>query len=183
MADTSAMTLIESKTLTAAASSIEFINIPQDGTDLVLLCSLRTTRSGADIEDSVKLEFNNSTSNYSFRQLRGNGSENTPISASASNSLFLQNQNSDSVTANTFSSNSVYVANYTAAVAKSVSVDSVSERDAGFTYQNILAGLWNDTTAISSIKLTANVGPNLTAGCTVSLYKVTKGTDGLVSVS
>jgi len=37
------MKLIESKTLASAAAFIEFTSIPQDATDLVVLCNIRLT--------------------------------------------------------------------------------------------------------------------------------------------
>jgi hypothetical protein len=46
----------------------------------------------------------------------------------------------------------------------------------------LTAGLWNDTTAITSLTLVPAAG-SFIAGSTVSLYKVTKGSDGIVTTS
>jgi len=64
-------TLIEAKTLGSNTANVTFSSIPQTYTDLLLKTSLRYTGSSAD---SVKMLFNNSSSNYNFKYLEGNGS-------------------------------------------------------------------------------------------------------------
>ena len=46
-----------------------------------------------------------------------------------------------------------------------------------------MAGLFSNTSPITSITLTSQSGENLVVGSTVSLYKITKGSDGIVTVS
>jgi hypothetical protein len=87
----------------------------------------------------------------------------------------------NTATSNTFGSMQVYLPNYTSSSAKSASTDSVSENNDTRAIQEINAFLWNDTAAITSLKIDAP--SNLMAGSTISLYKITKGSDGLVTVS
>ena len=119
---------------------------------------------------------NGSTSNLSFRFLRGNGSNATsegltrfPLPAATS-------------TSNTFGNGSVYFPNYAGATNKSFSVDAVTENNSTEAFQAIKAGLWSDTTAISSLTFTVASG-DLVIGTTISLYKITKGSDGIVTTS
>ena len=62
-------TLIETKTLASAAASIEFTEIPQDGTDLVAVISARNSTT-----QSVGLiSFNGNNNGLTFRDLLGSG--------------------------------------------------------------------------------------------------------------
>jgi hypothetical protein len=175
------MTLIETKTLGAAAASIEFTSIPQDGTDLVLLMSGRTTRTNA--LDWIQMEFNTITSDYSMRGLFGNGSATGSFTETK---IFLP-IGGNTATANTFGNSTFYIPNYTGSTNKSVSGDGVSENNAtgvNSVSDYIIAGLWSNTAAITSIKLFPfTAAEDFVAGSTVSLYKVTKGSDGIVTTS
>jgi hypothetical protein len=167
------MKLIESKTLGTAQASIEFTSIPQDGTDLVALVSPRSDGVGS----GITLTFNTGGT-YSRRRLYGTGSG--VASDTAADELFLSN---NGTTANTFGNSIVYIPNYTGSTAKSFSVDSVTENNATAAFQMIVAGLWSETGAITSVKFTAAGGANFVAGTIISLYKVTKGSDGIVTTS
>jgi hypothetical protein len=174
------MKLIESKTLASAAASIEFTSIPQDGTDLVILASVRSDR--AETTDDASLTFNGSSTNYSTRSLRGTGSgADSDNFAGITNRIGRLDFPAASYTSNTFGNFSIVIANYSGATAKSVSVDLVTENNATESIQRINAALWNDTAAITSI-LFDPIG-NFVAGSIISLYKVTKGSDGIVTTS
>jgi hypothetical protein len=174
------MTLIETKTLVSAASSIEFTSIPQDGTDLYFLFALRSTKSGTDWEN-IELAFNGSSSNFTFRILRGTGA----VASSTSGSTpFLGYMAWDGTTANTFGNGQLYIPNYAGSTNKSFSADVVYEQNAATTAWQVLnAGLWSNTAAITSVTFNHPAGGNLAIGCTISLYKITKGSDGIVTTS
>jgi hypothetical protein len=166
------MKLIETKTLGTAAASIEFTSIPQDGTDLVLFVSGRSSVSSADLYIAF-----NTGGTYSVRYLLGNGS--TVSSAAQSNGQIGILTNA---TSNTFNSTQVYIPNYTSATPKSFSVEDVSENNGTTAYQSLWAGVWTGTASITSVLFSLSSG-NLAVGSTISLYKITKGTDGIVVVS
>jgi hypothetical protein len=151
------------------SSTISFTSIPSTYTDLVLLTSIRTSRADA-IEDSVKIEFNGITTGYSRRSVRGDGTFTTSLNAS--DALFLQNQNTSTTTANTFTNASTYIPNYAGSQNKSLSVDSAMENNATTAYANLVAGLWSNTAAITSILLTPNVGLTFLQHTTAYLYGV-----------
>ena len=65
---------------------------------------------------------------------------------------------------------------------ESVSVDSVQENNATEAYQTIVAGLWNDTSAITSMVI-GNFGGGFAEHSSASLYGITAGSDGIVAVS
>jgi hypothetical protein len=167
------MKLIESKTLASAAASIEFTSIPQDSTDLVVLFSGRAT---LDVSMG-QLSFNTGGT-YTRRYLLGNGS-----SASSGTLGYDFAIVASARTANTFSNTAIYIPNYSGATAKSYSSDSVGESNETLSFATLVAGLWSGTAAITSINLYPEAGGNWAIGTTASLYKITKGSDGIVTTS
>jgi hypothetical protein len=167
------MKLIESKTLGTAQSTIVFTSIPQDGTDLVALLSLRNSEG----TNTATIAFNTGGT-YSNRWLNGTGS-----SVNSGDAQIDYVANSGLFTASTFGNSSIYIPNYTGSTAKSFSSDGVSENNATAANQLIIAGLWSGTDAITSITFTSGGGGNFAIGSTISLYKITKGSDGIVTTS
>jgi hypothetical protein len=177
------MTLIETKTLGTAAASIEFTSIPQDATDLLVTMSVRSTRNVGNVSD-VYMAFNGISTGYSVRRLYGDGSTTgSDTGGGVTNRFYLFDTSQATMTANTFGNASVYIPNYTAAVNKSISVDSVGENNATLSVQYLTAGLWSNTAAITSVLFTIASGFNFAADSSISLYKITRGTSNGVVVS
>jgi hypothetical protein len=175
------MTLIETKTLGAAAASIELTSIPHTFTDLLVLFSSRSNRSAA--VERAGLRFNNNFSNiYTYRALVGTGSS-TFSETDASDRIVFYSVSGNTATSNTFGSTSIYIPNYSASVNKSVSIDGVFENNATEAWQNIISGLFDTTTAITSLKIVPEIGTEFLTGTSISIYGVTKGTDGIVTTS
>lgn len=171
------MQIIQTVTLGSAAASIDLNSIPQTFDDLFILLSVRMDFNSTDIQ----ITFNGNTSNYSRRQLFGNGSS---AGSGSGSDRYIGSISSSTMTASTFGSVGVYSPNYRVASAKSYSSDSVAENNATTSVQVILAGLWNDTAAITSISFGAlGGGGNLSQYSSVSLYGITKGSSGGVTVS
>lgn len=161
--------------------------LPQDYTDLLIFFSLRSNLS---TNGNCGLQFNGLTTNQSGRALYGTGSSAGSFAISTSgNQNILAYISDSSQTANTFGNGSFYIPNYTSSVAKSVSVDGVAENNATGAASSIMAGLWNATAAITSVTLVPVSGSsNLPSGTfaqysSASLFGITKGSDGIVTVS
>ena len=169
------MKLIESKTLGTAAASIEFTSIPQTFTDLVLLGSARNTATAAD---TILFSFNSSTTGFTSRYLQGTGA----TSQTGTLDRFAANTVGGTDTSNTFSNFQIYIPNYAGSTNKSYSTDTVTENNSTTSFQTLIAGLWSNTSAITSITLGSNSG-NLAIGTIISLYGITKGSDGIVTTS
>jgi hypothetical protein len=167
--------LLEKITVGAAgASSVTFSGIPQTGyTDLIVKISPRSDRSGGPW-NGMTMTVNGSTSTYSSRTLEG-GDSTTASSQGPSTGIGLLNSNGSLYT-NTFASTEIYIPNYTSNNFKSFSIESVNESNqTGGVYQNLWAGLWSTTSAITSITLTSNgAGPNFVQFSTFYLYGVAK---------
>lgn len=171
--------LIETKTLGTAAASIEFTSIPQDGTDLLVLSSLRNTTSG---QTNGNLTFNGSTSGYSERMVYGTGTAGISVSTSGSLINWSEVHPDSTMTANTFGNGRIYIANYTSSAAKSLMSEAVLETNATGTLMYVNSAIWNNTAAIASLRIAAS-GGTLAVGSTISLYKITRGTLNGVVVS
>ena len=139
------------------AASIEFTNIPQTYTDLVIKASLRDTRTDSPVTD-VALTFNNSATGYSMRMIYGDGSSAGSASSSGASRITGFYENTNQTTSNTFSNNEIYIPNYTSSNNKSTSIDGVTENNATTIYASLVAGLWANSSAITSIKLVPAVG-------------------------
>lgn len=169
------MQLIQHQELGSAQASITFSSIPQTYTDLYLLLS---TRAVSTI--GVTPKFNGSTANFSARFLEGTGSG--ASSYTATNLIGYTNRDNAS-TASTFGNTSIYIPNYRAATAKSISLESVTENNGTTAYQLLGAVLWNVTDAITSIEVYPDNASNFVQYSSATLYGILKGSDGLTTVS
>ena len=174
------LVLLEKVTVGAAgASSVTFSNIPQTGyNDLVIKMSLRDdTNSGS--YQQLSYRFNGSTANYSTRAVYADGATpgsgttttNTPTIGGTWGRLTSYGINQPNTTASTFTSFEWTIPNYTVSQYKSFSCDYVTENNGTTAYQEMIAGLWSDTSAINSIAITPYTG-NFAQYSTLSLYGV-----------
>jgi len=169
------MQLIAHEELDSAAASITFSSIPQTFTDLVLTYSLRDT---TDV-DFFNLLLNGSSSGFTQRYLRGEG---TSVSSNnRSDNIFVTSMVKSTFTANTHSNCQFYFPNYTSSSNKSFSLETSLENNATDGRNMILAGLWSNTSAITSIELDAQ-GTFAQYG-SATLFGVLAGSDGIVAVS
>jgi aspartate/tyrosine/aromatic aminotransferase len=146
-------TLISSVTVgSGGASTVSFSSIPTTYTDLLIKISGRTNRSNSEV-DLFNISINgNSSAVYSAKVLYGTGSSTasgTDTSQTTLTSTALANGNT--ATANTFGNTEVYIPNYTSSNAKSISADGVSENNGTTGFQWMAAGLFNSSSAITSL--------------------------------
>jgi len=155
-------TLISSNVLTSSAASVTFSSIPSTYTDLVLKCSVRSTRTGVSFAPFLLWTNNASSSDYSFTRLSGNGASATSarqspassyqqweIASAATNTAV----NAGSSTSNTFTSIEAYFPSYAGSTSKPGSLSIAAETNATTAYLHNIALLKTGTTAISSIGL------------------------------
>jgi hypothetical protein len=162
--------LIASSTVgSGGVSTINFTSIPSTYTDLVLVTSARDSSGSA--ESFIYARFNSSSSGYSGKLLRGNGSTAASGSIGTTDAYVGQTQGSGS-TSSTFTNSTCFIPNYAGSNQKSYSVDSVMENNGTAAYAAIIAGLWTGTAAITSISLTSASGTNFAQYSTAYLYGV-----------
>jgi hypothetical protein len=165
-----AMTLVSTTTVgSGGAANIEFTNIAGTGKDLLVVVSGRLSTTNGNLD----LTLNNSATGYSWRYLRGSGSAVVSASGSAQ-SVFYTEQALPGTgeTANTFSNQMIYTPNYRGSTNKSSSVDTVRENNATTAVAALYATLWNNTAAITSIKLFLFGSDNFAQHSTFYLYGI-----------
>jgi hypothetical protein len=182
--------LLETIELTQSAASVTFDNIPQSGyTDLKIVASMRVTDGGEGANPPIsrcEMTFNGNGTNYSVKMLYGLPNQ-SPSAESASGDNATRNfysgaATSSNATANTFSSAEYYIPNFTSSNFKSFSIDNVIENNATASELDLTAGIWNNTAAITSVKLNPRNDGSFAANSTFSLYGVAAfGTTPLVA--
>lgn len=165
------MKLIQTKTLTSAASSIEFTSIPQTHTDLLLVFSGRNSNS--EVMSGTRIGVNGSES-IDFRGLVGDGSSTT---VTAGSDAYIGNIPGSTSTSNTFGNTKFYFPSYSAIINKVFLVDNLAENNATRSDTFMLVSHRASTAAITSLNVRAATG-NLVAGSSASLYGITKGSGG-----
>jgi hypothetical protein len=152
------------------AASMDFTSIPATYTDLCVKLSGRSARS-AQQADNLFVTFNSTTTGYTMKALTGNGTSAGSVSYSSRYASF--SVDAAGSTSNTFSSHEIYIPNYTSANNKSFSADSVSENNATAAQCDLIAGLWSNTAAITSISLLPEVSTWVQYS-TATLYGISK---------
>jgi hypothetical protein len=148
------------------ASTIDFTSIPNTYTNLIVKLSARNTAASG----LVYYSFNGNTSSRTARLLYGDGS--------AAGSVLYDNtdpramvMNESGYTANSFSNGEMYILNYAGSNNKGWSSDSVQETNATTAYSYLMAGLWSNTSAITSITFSTFTG-NFAQYSTATLYGI-----------
>jgi hypothetical protein len=159
---------IATTTLGSAAADVTFSSISGAYTDLVLIVSGRSARAATD--DSLYIQFNSDTaSNYSYTELKGNGS--TASSARASSQTFLRpaaNIDAASQPAGTFTPVIISINNYSNTTTYKT---ALSRNNMAAAEVTAVVGLWRSTSAITTIKVYA-ASANLATGSTFTLYGI-----------
>jgi hypothetical protein len=158
--------LIASSTVgSGGASSIDFTSIPSTYTDLVVKFSVRNS-AGATWGT---LTLNGSSSNWSLKNLYGDGSSAGSQSQTVNTFTVMQNNTGD--TASTFTNSEFYIPNYAGSNYKSISYEQTRENNATAAYIYMHALLWSNTAAINQITLNA-ITNNFAQYSTAYLYGV-----------
>lgn len=168
--------LLEKITLSAAsASSVTFSNIPQTGyTDLVVKVNARGSTNNT--YDNLQLKFNGVSLSYTDRHLVGPGNG---IAVSSGTNAYTTSSYVGTIpaltaTATTFGNTEIYIPNYTSANFKAFSSDSADERNVTTgVWSALIANLWSNTAAITTIQLLAS-GGDFVQHSTFYLYGVAK---------
>jgi hypothetical protein len=132
------------------AASIDFTSIPATYTDLVIKISARTNTT----TPNIMITLNGSTSSFTNKVLYGTGSS----AASTSYARFVAYGSMSTDTSSTFGNSEIYLPNYAGSTNKSFSSDAVHENNATAANAGISAGLWSNTSAITSISLAPDSG-------------------------
>lgn len=153
--------LVESPT-----TAITFSSIPSGYTDLILKLNGRTTRSAT--QEDLNISYNGSTASFTSKFITGTGSG----VASYTGTRFYGSIPSATATSTTFGNIEIYIPNYTSSNYKSAGVDYVCENNATAAECGLVASLWSNTAAITSLEITGNSSGSFVANTTATLYGV-----------
>jgi hypothetical protein len=150
-------------------SAITFSSIPQTYTDLIIVASMKTAASSGNW-DQIDITFNGSSTGYTRMQVYGTG-----VAASTDPSTTITTYGNTAVTtASVFSNAEIYIPNYTSSsLYKTVSTNNVTENNATSALAIMVAGLWSNTAAITSITLTPVSATSFVQYTNVYLYGIT----------
>lgn len=157
------------------SGAVVFNNIPQNFTDLKVVISARaTSTTNSTGTNFIGFYLNNTTypANVTHRSIFGNGSSVSSISSSSYGVAGVINDTNQ--TANSFSNNEMYIANYTSSNFKQILVDSVNENNSTTVGLRSDAVLYRESAAINRIAFDTS-GSAFAAGSTFTLYGITKG--------
>ena len=159
--------LISSVTVgSGGAANIEFTGIPSTYTDLCLKLSGRSNRS--QTTEFLSINLNSSASNFTAKYLEGTGAS----VYSGTDTTYIGSIPAATATSSTFGSFEIYIPNYAGSNYKSISSDSVSENNNSLAYADLIAVLWSQTAAITSVKLVTNNASNFVQYSTAYLYGI-----------
>jgi hypothetical protein len=153
------------------AADITFSSIPATYTDLCVLLSLRGTVSAGSDDLLLKINNDNTSSRYTTRSLTGDGAAASSATSGYTSFAYLGVADAATATASTFSNHQLYIPNYAGSNQKSYSTDTVQETNGTTAYASIHAGLYNQTTAVSSLVFLTASG-NFAQYSTATLYGI-----------
>jgi len=153
------------------ASSIEFTSIPSTFAHLQVRMIARTSISGT--EDTLIAQLNSDTgSNYAWHGLVGTGSAAVAAAGSSQNHFRTFRVAGNTETASVIGAGVIDILDY-ADTSKNTTVRTFGGMDGNGNGQATLySGLWASTSAVTSIKIYANTGPNLLQHSTAALFGV-----------
>lgn len=149
------------------ASNIEFTSIDSSYTDLCLKVSARGTNNTSNSYIWYTISLNNSTSSFSSRFVQYDYGS----AVSGSNTTIFGMNNLSNFTANAFASNEHYFPNYGSSNYKSISSEYCTETNSSDGVAGLMAVLWSNTSAISSIKITPQLN-NFAQYSSATLYGI-----------
>ena len=165
-------TLIASNTLSSAAATVTFDNIPNTFDDLILHISSRNDDAGT-ANAVLNLRLNNlSTSIYSFTALYGNGSAASSARASSTTSITDIYQSGDLATASTFGTVEIYIPKYLSTTKKPVGAYGAAETNNSAATMAANAGLVDLTSAVTRVDLLNNSTKQFKSGSSFWLYGI-----------
>jgi hypothetical protein len=177
----SAWTVIRHQELASNEANITFSNIPQTYTDLILVYSLRTTLGGFNFDD-MSMRINGDTSSvYTNRTLRAREGTMSALSGT-DNRLAIYEACASAAPANSFGNGQIYIPNYALSGTKRISSMGYSIASNSNLQGGLVSGLWAGNAAVTSISLFSANGQNLVQYSSATLYGITSGSSGGVTV-
>jgi len=154
---------IATNTLGSATTSVTFSSISGSYTDLVLVVSIQ----GTNVTDSVNIEFNSdTTTKYSYTRLQATSSAGSSRYTTQA-SLQIGDYAPDS--GSTFSAIITQIPNYSNSTTFK---NTISRTNMATDWTAAIVGLYQSTSAITSILIRMGATTNIKSGSTFTLYGI-----------
>lgn len=153
------------------AASINFVDIPQNYSDLNVLLSVRSTAGGVAFAGLI-VAFNGSSSGYTFTWFGDANGSAVSYVQSAFGYNHIAYIPGATATANSFGNVTLTMPDYTSSHAKAVHVEGANANNATTIYQGFSVGSWSGTSPISSLSFTT--GGSFVQYSTATLYGLRK---------
>lgn len=160
-------TAISKSVLSSSASSITLSSIPGTYTDLALWCNSKSTHAASTL--TINLTLNGSTSDFLSVIMDSYGSG--QYSTTDTRWIYSTTGSNGSTQTNAFGSAELYFTGYAGSKYKIISSTYASEYNETGTSLGAIAGIWNNTSAITSITLTPSNG-SFASGSRFDLYGI-----------
>jgi hypothetical protein len=154
----------------SAPTSVTFTNIPQGYTDLKLIVSARSTRSGVDRSNDIFVRLNGISSGYILKCL-GDSPPRSTTSSSDTGMGRIQAP-SDDATAGIFGNAEITVHNYSGNRYKIMSADSAQEDSATYAAKWFVSSQVPTTAPITSVTFIADQSATLQQHSTFTIYGI-----------
>ena len=162
---------IATNTLGSTTSSVTFSSIPATYTDLVIVCSARSSYTGGT-SAPININFNSDTgANYSNVFMYGNGT--TAGTSRASNGNYIYTADISAVGGTGFAGFGNLIININNYSNTTTNKTTLARTSSPNSFVEAVCGLWRNTSAIGSIDLTVTLG-DFVVGSTFTLYGILK---------
>jgi hypothetical protein len=161
---------IATTTLGSATGTVSFTSISQSYTDLVLVCNgQNATQNGWQ----ANITFNSDTgSNYSITSLNGNGSVAASARLNNSTAISTAYYSAWTTTANSPGIYFINIMNYSNATTYKTTLIRTGYGSGTYAGAELIAGLWRNTAAITSVTLVGANSATWVTGTTFTLYGI-----------
>ena len=156
--------------LATSTATVTLSSIPTTFRDLILVMSARTDAAG---NTNATIRFNgDTTTNYSWVRIIGDGSTPSANSASSQTSAYFTYPSTNANTTDTFGNAELYISNYTSTDPRQMSNTGVAENNGTLAYMSGNAILYRGTSAITSIAIATSGGSSYLTGSSFYLYGI-----------
>jgi len=164
--------LLETTVLTSTTSSVSFTGLGSytDYKHLQLRIVARSDRASFN-DDPIKMFFNADTgANYAWHRLLGDGSTVTSSAATSISSIQIISVPAATSATDSFGASVIDILDFSDSSKNTTSRALTGMTDG--TYINLSSGLYNNTSAVTSIRLETTTANNYVAGSRFSLYGI-----------
>lgn len=175
--DFGAMQRIAYQVADGTSGYITFNNIPQNYQDLRVVFFPRSATTGTSTDIYLRLATTGGVidtgTNYSFTRLYGNGTSAASDRNSPQSYITIGSLPASGATSGIFGSGTLDILNYANSTTYKTSISRSAADTNGAGYTTLIAGLWRNTAAITSVQIITNT--SFVSGSTVSLYGIRAG--------